>query len=160
MKETKELRSLRSEMFKISGTYTQDNYVIIDAKQYAKKRICQPFISNSLESSIFDKAFTFISKTILKDKDINYLKLLCKLVDEPDFKMVDFTGTEIRILKNNHIPSKSVKVYSKILETMTDKLLFEKYFPKHHKAILDILATIMFCSKTYEFHLEYENLPF
>lgn len=166
---SKSLDSLCQCVFNVTpkSKFTEKELDLHESKMFAKKLIARKQLNSYLKDFILDEkecSFTegirFLSETILKNKTIAYLKLLCKLIDDPDFENKDFDGTQMRVLKANHIPVKSIVVYSRILKAMESKHHGNHLFPKHFDSFIRIIQVIHFCSTSYSYYEESKNLPF
>lgn len=137
----------------------------IESKLYAAEMVAYKFLKDHLSlykdlDCGFPSGYNFLQKTVLKDKTIAYIKLLCKLIHDSEFNNSNFDGTHVRILRANHIPLKSVIVYSRIIQNMIRKDINKPKFTQHFESMTRILQVLYFCSQSFEFYEESKNLPF
>lgn len=168
MDKDKQLESLRKFLYNIEYPKGLNSieYQLLASKRTAKRILAAKFLKELIfnqeneENYIPSRCLEFLHNTILENKTIAYIKMLCKIIDNSHIKFSDFNGTEVRIISTNHIHHKSVKVYSKILRNMIDKELNKSYIPSLFTSIERIFEAIYFCSQYYEYYKEVQQLPF
>ena len=169
---TKKLGKTRKELFDLVNNHPNmvclDDYTALSIIQYSKQRVARKWLQHDIPGytaswgkSEIGKKVDFIERHVFLKMDLFFAKLLCDVLNDPNKLASDFTKKELNIIGRNYIKSKTIKVYSKILETMIFKT---SYFTKddvyHEKVALLLIQALYLIFTSYEYSKEFEDLPF